>query len=367
MNDAQKAQGLPAFLLGGDAFLEAFARDVAAAETSVMLQAMTFQADRAGKAVFDCIASSKARERHVLIDDYSSVVVSDAFAMGPRALTSPEFRKLVRETRLLPARFRARNVSATITNPIAGRPWRYPARNHKKMAVMDRRIVYLGGMNISDHNFAWFDSMLRIESEQLGALIANDMHETAAGRNRSMVAELEDGRLYFFDGLKSRSLYRELFSSIEKAQVSVTILSPYVSEPLLSVIEQRRNRDVPVTIITPGLNNKSVMKRMLVQERGKQYFRLLEQPHIMSHAKAVCIDGRELWFGSSNFDHISYCFEQEVVLQTTCRHVLEAFNSTLLPAALHDTREIPEQNRPARSLFRVLVRTLIGTIEQIAT
>ena len=45
----------------------------------------------------------------------------------------------------------------------------------------------------------------------------------------------------------------------------------------------------------------------------------------MSHLKALLIDGKKLIAGSSNFDFISYYFEEEVVMITENKEIVQDF------------------------------------------
>ena len=57
------------------------------------------------------------------------------------------------------SRLRAAGVAVTFTQPWGPVLFFGLSRNHKKIYVVDDR-AYLGGINISDHNFAWRDFMV---------------------------------------------------------------------------------------------------------------------------------------------------------------------------------------------------------------
>ena len=48
---------------------------------------------------------------------------------------------------------------------------KYPMRNHKKCVLIDHQISYVGGINITDHNFGWKDLMIRQQDEQLASAL----------------------------------------------------------------------------------------------------------------------------------------------------------------------------------------------------
>src|SRR5262245_35127698 len=66
-------------LVDADEFRPTLASDLAAARSSVFVQALTFEADAAGRSVADLLAASPARDRRVLVDVFTRHVLSDRF------------------------------------------------------------------------------------------------------------------------------------------------------------------------------------------------------------------------------------------------------------------------------------------------
>ena len=146
-------------LVGADAFLARARQDLSAATSRVLIQAMTFEGDAAGQSVAAAIRASPAADRRVLVDDYTRHVINDRFLATTRdpalhaesAATAAMFDHLIMAGTMI-----------RVTNPVRRNPLRYPLRNHKKLLVIDDA-AWIGGINFSDHNFAWHDMMLRIE------------------------------------------------------------------------------------------------------------------------------------------------------------------------------------------------------------
>lgn len=301
----------------------------AKAEDSFYAQAMTFEGDAAGQWLIDVMKKSPAKDKRLLIDCYSKVVINDRFVRSTSYLFDKAFREEVHATKQLIKDARAEGIQVQFTNPVGMFGQKYPLRNHKKMVVLDRSISFLGGINFSDHNFEWHDMMVEIHDPLLGEGLVEDFQSTWKGVNQSKTVATSQGQLYLFNGSKSKELYDAFFEHITSATKSVKIISPYISEPLLGVLRSMTDNEVAIEIVSPQENNKSIFKHIIFSEAQKGYFRLKEYPG-MSHMKAILIDDKKLIFGSSNYDLVSYFFEQEVVFISEDPMLIAAFNDQVM-------------------------------------
>lgn len=299
------------------------------AEESLLAQAMTFEGDEAGKWLIDVVEASPAKDKRLLIDSYSKVVINDHFVFSAKYLKDAAFKNEVKETKAIIARAEALGIQVKFTNPVGLIGQRYPLRNHKKMVIVDGKTSFLGGINFSDHNFAWHDMMVELGDKKLGGSLVEDFDNTWNGINQSTAIETDEGSLYLFNGSKSRELYDDFFGHIRAAKETVQIISPYISEPLLGVLRSVAASGVAITIVSPQKNNKSIFKHIIRSEQQKGYFKLKEYPG-MSHMKAILIDDEKLIFGSSNYDLVSYYFEQEVVFVSEDPMLIKDFKDKVM-------------------------------------
>jgi len=320
-------------------FMLKLEQEVIKAKKSVYIQAMSFEGDEAGKSLIEILLKSNAKDIRLCIDSYSKLVINDQFIYSLRYLKSPKFRETIRNTKQFIEAAKSKGIQIKYTNPLGFLFLKYPRRNHKKMIVIDGEKMFIGGINFSNHNFEWHDFMLYLEKKSLSQTIEKDFLKTWSGTNQSI--EINDGlsKIFFFDGYKSKYVYDEFFKHISSARKSINVLSPYVSNPLLSFIKNKVSKEVSVKIITPSVNNKSIFKHLLVRELKHKYFKLLEYQKGMSHLKAILIDDEKLIIGSSNFDFISYYYEQEVVLVTTAEEIVEEFKNKILEPDLNHCKE----------------------------
>ena len=301
----------------------------AEAKNSLLAQAMTFEGDDAGEWLIEIMKASPAKTKRLLVDSYSKVVINDHFIKSLRYIKDAAFRREVKRTRTLIEEARSAGIEVQFTNPVGWLGQKYPLRNHKKMVIVDGQTCFLGGINFSDHNFEWHDMMVELGDQKLGEHLVADFNATWQNINQSRSEKTNEGTLYLFNGIKSKALYDTFFEHIKSAQRSVQIISPYISEPLLGVLRKVAANGVEITIVSPQENNKSIFKNIILSEQQKGYFKLKEYPG-MSHMKAILIDDSKLIFGSSNYDLVSYYFEQEVVFVSEDTVLIEDFKSQVM-------------------------------------
>jgi cardiolipin synthase A/B len=262
--------------------------------------------------------------------------------LSPHYLLSPSFRAEVRATRAMFSGLAAAGVGVRVTNPIAGRLPRYGLRNHKKLIVADD-VAYIGGLNFSDHNFAWHDLMLRIEAPGPATFLAEDFDATWRGEAELRVARFDGLRLCALDGRTNTNGFAPLFDAIGAAREQICVVSPYLSFPFVEALAEAAKRGIDVELLTPLGNNKPMVRAYLLDAARRAGFRIGLTPG-MSHLKAMLIDRRLLVLGSSNFGFPSYhAFEEHMALIEDA-DLVRAFEAQVLApirAALVATRYRP--------------------------
>ncbi len=319
-------------LIGAQAFWARARADIAGARRRVLVQAMTFEGDAAGTEVATAIAAATATDRRVLVDDYSRNVINDTLL--PRLPFRPAaVRTEARATLAMFGGLTADGVGVRITNPVLGHPLRYPLRNHKKLLVMDD-VAYVGGINFSDHNFAWHDLMLRIEHIGAVEFLAADFERDWAGRPFAASAGFGDLELICLDGngLRNAERFEPLLALIRGARHSVEMISAYPTMPFVGAMADAARGGARATIYTPAVNNKPVVRDYLSAVAGPAGVELRLTPR-MTHAKALLIDGETLLLGSSNFNFASYRANNDIVAVMQSPGLIAEFERALLAPA----------------------------------
>ncbi len=333
-------------LIGPDAFWRRLEPEIVAATDRVLVQAMTFEGDATGRKVAAAVAASRAADRRVLVDRFTRFVVSDRFVFTPRNLVDAGVRAEVRETRRMFAGLAADGVGVRWTNPAGLLLWRFPLRNHKKLVVVDDA-VYVGGINFSDHNFAWHDMMVRIDDPAAARFFARDFDATFEGRPVAAEAELGDVSAYSLDGRHNAQGFAPILARIESAAASIRVVSPYLTFPFTDALAAAARRGVAVEILTPRDNNKPTIQHSLLRDAAKYGFAVFLQPG-MQHLKAMVIDDRELIAGSSNFDFVSYAAQEEFVVAIRQPAAVQAFlDQVVKPGRAQAAQWVPGVTGPS--------------------
>lgn len=311
-------------LVGAAEFWHRMRSDLESARRSVWVQTFTFEGDRAGHKLARALERCGAVKRRLLIDGYSLLYHSDRLVPGS-AWLDRRFRREVHLTHRWVGRLRRGGTGVRFGNPLGPSPLRLVRRNHKKMVVVDERIAYLGGINFSDHNFAWHDMMLRIESRELGRLLGAEADDAWLGRSKPFDRRIGPLRVLSLNGRGNADGFRPVVEAIDGARRSIDVVSAYLSHPFTEHLARAVRRGVTVRILTPLRNNKANLARHVVHCAAREGFELLRYSGGMSHMKAMVIDDDLLVAGSSNFDFMSHHVLEEHVVMTREPSIIDDF------------------------------------------
>ena len=297
--------------------LERLLADIHAAHSSVHLLYYIFAEDHIGQRAAEALeqAAQRGVKCRVLLDSVGSRRTLRRFAPRLRGAG-------IEVVPLLPLR---------VLRP--GR-MRLDLRNHRKIAVLDGRIAYVGSQNIVDANanagMLNEELVARVEgpvAHQLQALLLADRYQEVgkeigdpglfpgllpAGVSAAQV--LPSG-----PGHQEANTQRVLVSLIYAAHRRVVLTTPYFvpDTPFLAAMHTAAARGVEVHLIVSRRSNKPV-----VQFAQQSYYEelLVAGVHIhmyraaFLHAKHVSIDDAVAVIGSSNLDIRSFALNSELSL-----------------------------------------------------
>ena len=325
-------------LVGSDEFWSHLRADIEAARASVCVQTLSFEADGAGTGLSETMRASGAADRRIIVDRFTQHFISDRWVFSPLNRLDAEHRAEVVGTRAMIERNRAAGVAVTWVNPFGAMYRKAPARNHKKMMLIDDRVAYIGGVNFSDHNFAWHDMMLRIDDPDVARFLQADFDATWSGRDEFSRGAFGDLEIDLLDGATNEGAFAEVLRRIDSAEASVFIESPYLTWPFWGHLRRARARGVEVTVLMPAANNRSWMQRYTTWEAARSNVTLRYYTPEMTHLKAMLIDDRVLILGSSNFDYFSVRTQQEVLATVTDEALVADFVERVRDADLAQSR-----------------------------
>jgi len=352
-------------LVGAREFWPRLREDLAVAEGSAYVQTFTFEGDRVGVGLARALHRCPAPDRRLLVDGYSLLYHSDRLIPGPSWLDRRLRREVVLTHRWV-ERLRAGGAHVRFGNPLGLSPITLVRRNHKKLAVLDGRIAYLGGINFSDHNFAWHDMMLRIESDELGSLLAHDFRSSWRGEPISSDTTVGPLRIISLNGRGNASRLGPVIEAIERARHSIDVVSAYLSHPFTRHLGRARARGVRVRVLTPSRNNKSNLARHVIHSARRAGLDVFRYSGGMSHMKAMVVDGQLLIAGSTNFDFMSYHILEESIVMTRDRSTIEAFTRRVWGPELARALREPPRTTVGTHLGNAAVRIGAGVAKSLA-
>ena len=301
-------------LVDGDEYYPELLDAVADAESSVHLQTFIFGTGRMPERLRDALAEKAAEgvEVRLLYDRFGST----------RAHLTNFFRPAKR------AGVRVKSISQA--NPLKGR-FQINLRNHRKIAVVDGRVGFAGGINVKDSHYGPYadgepirDYHVRLEGPAVSDLQLQFVEDWVFATGTSPDALLEER--YFPDvespgdalvqvvpggpDLEGRGLSDALFGVISAAERSLELVTPYFvpDEPIYQALRYAALRGVDVRLVVPERGNHWYAEqaaRALYEDLLEAGVRIFERGPPFMHAKAVVADGAYAMMGSANLDYRS--------------------------------------------------------------
>jgi cardiolipin synthase len=327
-------------LIDGAGFWERLAVDLAGARRQVLVQALSFEGDAVGLALAGSLQASGAGDRRVVIDDFTRHIVSDKLVYNPKHVFDPELQREVRRTKQMVGELRGSGVGVRFSNPAGWFLHRILARNHKKLVAIDGRVAYVGGINFSDHNFAWHDLMLRIEDPAVAGFLAEDFEWTWRGTDQTTARRFGGLEIHVLGGRRNEQQFAAVLDLMAGAQRRIFIESPYLAPPFSDAVERARRRGVEAVVVTPERNNWPLCRDHIHWRAARSSIEIRSYPGRMTHMKAMLIDDRQLVLGSANYELWSYRFQQEYLLFCDDPELVRQFREKIETPDLAASRRI---------------------------
>jgi cardiolipin synthase len=211
---------------------------------------------------------------------------------------------------------------------------RIDLRNHRKIVVVDDRILYCGSQNCADPAFLvkakyapWVDAVIRFEgpiARQAQHLFAADwtihsgedlkdilLRPIAAGRPGFPAQAVGTGPTVRYSAMP------ELFASlIYSARRELVVTTPYYvpDDPLQAALCACARRGVSATIVFPARNDSWIVaaaSRSYYAELLAAGVRVFEYRGGLLHTKSLTVDGEVTLIGSANMDRRSFDLNYE--------------------------------------------------------
>jgi len=353
---------------GNNAFASLIGR-LQSARKSIHLEYYIFKDDRIGQAICN-ILMRKARngvEVRMICD-----------AVGSWHLSRRTIRLL-----------RASGVDLRLWGRIRF-PWFSPKahrRNHRKLAVIDGKTAYLGGINVArrylgiDRSGHWRDEHLALEGDavaDLQRLFAADWYRVSGQRipvdrytAPHFVRERSPLQIAWSEAGPSRHVMTDLFvSMISSAQHGIDLSTPYLLPPpaLFEALLRALRSGIRIRIMLPGTGDVRLAHLATdayageLLEAGAEIYRYTEG---FLHAKQLIIDRSVASVGTANFDYRSLEINAELTAVSLDPEVVRDMTATFeedLTRCRRDTlaawRLRPATQRAASSVARLFAPLL---------
>lgn len=249
-------------------------------------------------------------------------------------------------------------------------------RDHRKIAVIDGRIGYIGGMNIArPYHVEWRDTHFRFEGPAAGKLeeiFYQSWHLLdGTGEPMDLFGGQEDERIELVSGGPYYPVFlKRYIELLNRAEHYAYFQSPYFIPPdtLVAAMRSAVARGVDVRLLVPKKTdhitataaNQSYFPVLL--EAGVRVYEYLPR---FNHSKVVVTDDSECWIGSVNLDNRSFFIDYEIAACIRDEAIARGQKATFLEI-LNDSHEVSSEDisnwtplqRASHHLPRILLKQL---------
>jgi len=221
--------------------------------------------------------------------------------------------------------------------------WQINERHHRKILVVDGRVAFAGGMNISSvythSSFSppmgksklkdrWRDTHLRLdgpvaaELQTLFLTLWAKLHDTAPLTGSEYFPDLPPvgsklvRMMVSAAGDQEVDIYKVFLAVFHQAESRIWITQGYFSpdQRFLNVLKNAARRGADVRLLLPGATDSWITinsSRAHYSELLKAGVKIFERKDALQHAKSAVVDGIWSTVGSSNLDYRSFLHANE--------------------------------------------------------
>lgn len=362
----------------GEKYYQALQHDIATAKKTIDLETYIFQSDRdsLGKKIIDSLILAAQRGVNIRI------LVDGAGSASWGGQLTKQLEKAGVKTRVFhPIPWRLWHWSRSVIRlpfliKLIYFIFKINTRNHRKVCIIDKKIVYVGSANISICHLNkeqggenWRDTVVRLLHANITdlqqAFNAAWKHVPIQGRIHGMFKHIADTNPRFRlnnTRHRRRVLHKNLLQRLAECKKRVWITNAYFVPDnfLLKKLNDLARSGIDVRILLPQKSDIFIMpwaSYAFYESLLKSGVRIFEYLPSILHAKTLILDD---WFivGSSNMNHRSLLHDLEVdvsIQSKTCKHALvEQFLYDLTQA-----KEVHLQNWHKRALFQRIIGRLM--------
>jgi cardiolipin synthase len=357
-------------LFDGPATMREMMAAARAATSSINMETYIFDQDQIGNEFADLLIEKQRQgvAVNIMVDAVGAIATPGAFF----------------------ERMRAAGIRVLVFNPVnpakAKGNWDVNNRNHRKLMVVDGRIAFTGGINISStyansslfrskqkpdkvdgSKVGWRDTHVKIEGPAVAPLqysfvnlwVQQEGGELPQAEYFPPLTPAGDKlvRVLAANPDGDSTIYKALVVAITEAKKSIHITAAYFvpDQQIVDALADAARRGVDVRLVLPGVSDHGLIRyagQGFYDQLLKAGVKISELQVAVLHAKTAVIDGAWSTIGSANIDRRSFLHNYElnvVVLDPAFGQAMEsAFNEDLRdskPVTLEQWKHRPWTDR----------------------
>ncbi len=201
----------------------------------------------------------------------------------------------------------------------------YFQRTHRKLLIVDERVAFVGGVNLSRRFSEWDDLVIRMRGRLVRRITRSfaRVYKTCGGRDKRVVyrvkvSPLRKARFWFVEhgiGTKRHEMRRQYERHIANAKEQILLVTPYFIPQrwLLNALLRAIERGVRVEVLLPIRGDYATMDRLngYYADRCSALGIFIYWYERMNHSKAMLVDNKVGVIGSQNLDVLSFSWNAE--------------------------------------------------------
>jgi cardiolipin synthase len=344
----KNSKGKIEFLIDGDQYFTRLLETIDAAEESIDIRTYIFDNDDYAVEVADILKDkSKSVRVRIQLDALGNLMATQSDPKSlPAGFQGPlSISQYLRKGSKVKVRNRAN------PNMYAG--------DHTKTTIIDKKIAFVGGMNIGrEYRYDWHDMMMEVSGPIVDQLqydsdkawarasflgdIANFLR-ILVGKKKHAGDEGYDVRTLYTRNFDAQ-IYRAQLAAVRRSKSYIIVENSYFSDDLITYeLAKARRRGVDVRVILPAEGNHKSLNasnQVVINTLLRNGIRVFKYQG-MSHIKAAVFDG---WacVGSANFDKLSLEINKELNLATSHEATVNMLLEQLFIPDLEMSQEVTE-------------------------
>ncbi|MBM3233863.1 phosphatidylserine/phosphatidylglycerophosphate/cardiolipin synthase family protein [Candidatus Pacearchaeota archaeon] len=245
-------------------------------------------------------------------------------------------------------------------------------RNHRKLLIIDRKISYIGSVNITSACLDWRELVLRLEGDISGDFVISfAAHWRLAGKitRKKINLILHKGFEIIQDIPSDAKMITadRYIKLIRSAKKEILIETPYFVPPITirKALSRAVEKGVQVKLLIPCKSDLGILDIIRNRYLGRLYMKGIKIYYYLPrnlHSKLLIIDDKFFILGSSNLDYRALIHQYEINLLGKNKKIISElrkfFNSGLKQSKPFDYREFK-----SRSSFTKLAELIVSLVE----